>query len=682
MLASVVAVAMALSLPKAGSADEGMWTFDNIPAAKIRAAYGTAPTPAWLDHVRKSSLRLPGCSGSFISPSGLVMSNHHCVLGCVAALSRPDNDVTASGFYAKRPEDEVRCPNFTLSQLQTITDVTKTVRAATAGKTGADANAALRAVSARLRESCSSAPATQCEVVSLYHGGVYDLYRYKRYDDVRLVFAPEFDVAQFGGDPDNFNFPRFDFDIGLLRAYENGKVASTPDYLHWSRNGSSAGELVYVPGNPGGTSRELTVSQLAYERDYGLPDAIARNEELRGLLEQYERIGPEEQRQADERLFGVENGLKVQNGRRLALVDPQFFGRKVAEEQRLRDVVATRRALRADAAAWAQIERVQPLERSIGRRYGFALGAMRGPLATALTLVQVADERTKPNAQRFPEFIDSVLPIVARRMADPTPYYPRLEEVQLAFGLSKLREGLGTDDPLVKSYLGTESPDALAHRLIAGTKLGDPATRTALYNGGKAAIDASTDPMIVFARRLDPQLRALRKDHEDRIVAPSRIATERIAQARFAVYGKSVDPDATFTLRLSYGAVKGFPTETGVQVQPYTTIGGLFARATGAPPYVLPKSWLDAKPSLDMSTPMNLSTTNDIIGGNSGSPVIDARGDVVGLVFDGNIFSLGGNYGYDPVRNRAIAVDSRALMEGLAKVYHADRIVSEVTAAR
>jgi hypothetical protein len=578
VLSAAVAVAIAFSFVASASADEGMWTFDNVPLAKIKAAYGTAPSPAFLDHVRKSALRLPGCSGSFVSPSGLVMTNHHCVLGCVNALSSPQNDLAANGFYAKRPEDETRCPNFFLNQLVAISDVTKTVQGATAGKTGAAANAAMRAVTATLRASCGTDQSVQCDVVSLYHGGIYDLYRYKRYDDVRLVFAPEFTVAQFGGDPDNFNFPRFDFDIGLLRAYENGKPAASPDYLRWSANGSKAGELVYVPGNPGGTSRELTVSELAYERDYTLPNAIAQSEEMRGLLEDYEHRGPEQQRQASERLFGLENGIKVQSGRRLALVDPAFFGQKVAEEKKLRSAVAARPALRDAAAAWTEIDRLEPLKQSISRRDQVAGAAMRGLLGTALTLVRAADERTKPAAQRLPEYSDVLLPQLARRLAARTPYYPGLDELQLAFGFAKLREALGTDDPLVKAFLGDASPDQLAHQLTAGTKLDDPAVRTALYDGGKAAIDASTDPMIVFARRLDPQLRALRKEDEDRVGAPERAAAETIARARFAVYGKSIDPDATFTLRLSYGAVKGFTTLSGTQVPPYTTIGGLFAR--------------------------------------------------------------------------------------------------------
>jgi hypothetical protein len=664
------------------SADEGMWTFDNFPAAKVKRAYGFTATTAFLDHLRKAALRSPGCTASFVSADGLVMTNHHCVLGCVGALSTAQKNLIENGFIAQRREDEQRCPNFDVNQLVAITDVTARIHAATAGKTGADANAALRAATVQVQQSCGSDQTVRCDLVSLYHGGIYDVYRYKHYDDVRLVFAPEFAVAQFGGDPDNFNFPRFDFDVGIVRAYENGKPAASPDYLRWSENGTKPGELVFVPGNPGGTSRELTTSELTYERDYGLPATVAQLEELRGIYEEFARRGPEQAREVNETLFGIENGLKVQSGRRLALVEPAFFASKVAEEIRLRAAVAAKHALRADAAAWTEIERIQALRANLGRRQGAATGAMRGMLGTALTLVRAAAERPKPNAQRLPEFTDQALPRIARQMSTSTPVFPDLQEVQLAFGFSKLRETLGTDDPLVKSFLGIESPDQLAHRLVAGTKLGDPAVRKALYDGGSDAVASSADPMIVFARAIDPQLRALRKDQEDRITAPSRAAAERIANARFAVYGTSIDPDATFTLRLSYGTVKGFPNQSGAQVPPYTTIAGLFGRATGAPPYVLPKSWLDAKSALDLTTPMNLSTTNDIIGGNSGSPLVNARGEIVGLIFDGNVFSLGGDYGYDAARNRSIAVDSRALLEAFSKVYHADALVAEIRAAR
>lgn len=685
MLQRVLSFVLVISCASATAAraDEGMWTFDNFPSAKVAQAYGFTPSLAFLDHVRKSSLRIAGgCSASFISPQGLVMTNHHCVVGCVGELSTPTQNYVQSGFYAARLDDEKRCPNFELDQLVQIEDVTANISGATAGKTGDAAEKALFSAQAAAQQTCGNDPAVRCDVVSLYHGGVYDLYHYKRYTDVRLAFAPEYGVAQFGGDPDNFNFPRYDFDIGVLRAYENGKPAVTPDYLKWSPAGSKASDLVFVSGNPGGTSRELTTAQLAFERDINFPMTVPTLAEFRGILEEFQKRGPEQAREVHETLFYVENSYKANIGRQAALNDPAFFASKVAEEQKLRAAVAANPALQAaDGSAWDDIAKVQALRQQLQPRYdavGQAAGF--GLLSTARTLVRAAAERKKPNGDRLPEYTDQGLVAVEQRVTAPIPVYSDYEEVSLAFGLSLLRRSLGTDDPLVKKFLGSESPEALAHRLVSGTKLGDPAVRKALFDGGQAAIDASTDPMILFAKRTDPDARAVRKDYEARIDAPSRAAAERIAKARFAVYGTSVDPDATFTLRLSYGSVQGFDAN-GYAVAPFTTIGGLFARATGFAPYVLPESWLGAKSALNLSTPMNLSTTNDIIGGNSGSPLIDKNAQIVGLIFDGNIYSLGGDFGYEATRNRSVAVDSRALLTGLQKVYHADRLVSEIEAA-
>jgi hypothetical protein len=680
-VAALLAAAMFLPLAGAANADEGMWTFDHFPSAKVAKTYGTAPTAAFLDHVRKSSLRVAGgCSASFISSTGLVMTNHHCVVECVEALSTPTNNYVQNGFLAKTTADEKTCPDFELNQLVRIEDITHTIQSAIAGKTGAAQNTALRAAEANATSGCGKDPAVRCDVVSLYHGGVYDLYHYKRYQDVRLAFAPEFAVAQYGGDPDNFNFPRFDFDIGLLRAYENGKPAVSNDYLRFSPNGSQAGELVYVSGNPGGTSRELTLSQLAFERDTDLPFVLPVLAEFRGILEDYQRLGPEQQRQANETRFYIENDLKALSGQRQALVDPAFFATKVREESALRAAVARDPKLqKAYGSAWDDIARIQTVR---GRLAGInnAASAFRQEvlLSYALQLVRAADERTKPNAARLPEYTDQALIALGAELEAAQPTYAELEERQLAFALTKAREIVGTDNAFTRTVLGREAPDALAHRLVSGTKLADAAVRKALFDGGETAILASTDPMIVYARSIDPTLRTIRKTDEDQVDAPTRAAAERIAKARFAVYGSSIDPDATFSPRLSYGSVKGFVDASGTVVPPYTTIGGLFNRTTGAPPYSLPKSWLDAQASLDASTPMNLVTTNDIIGGNSGSPLVNAKGQIVGLIFDGNIFSLGGNYGYDGVKNRSVAVDSRALIVGLSKVYHADNLVTEI----
>ena len=676
---------LCLVFAQAAQADEGMWTFDNFPSKTVGTKYGFTPSREWLDHVRLSSLRIAGgCSASFISPQGLVMTNHHCVVECVEQLSTAQQNLEENGFSAKTPADEKKCPDFELDQLVEIRDVTKDVLEAMSGKTGDAANKALNAKRAELEQSCGSDASVRCDLVSLYHGGIYDLYRYKRYDDVRLVFAPEFSVAQFGGDPDNFNFPRYDFDIGLVRAYEGDKPVASRDYLRWSANGTKDGDLVFVSGNPGGTFRQLTNTQLAFERDTLYPFRNPEVAERRGQLEVFVTRGPEQAREANDDLFFLENSYKVFFGRQLALLDPQFFGTKVQEEERLRKATAADPKLATYVSAWDDIAKIQQVRSQLFVRYA-TLGARSfrtGLLGDAVTLVRAAAERTKPNGERLPEYTDKALVNVQQQLTAVVPVYKDLEELDLAFLFTVVRRDLGADDAFVRKMLGKESPEQLAHRLVTGTHLKDPKVREELYKGGQSAVAASTDPLIRFAASINDELLAVRKENEARVDAPTRAAAETIARARFAVYGSSVDPDATFTLRLSYGTVKGFENAEGKFVEPYTNIGGLFERATGAPPYNLPETWLNAKPSLNLSVPMNVSTTNDTTGGNSGSPVIDKDANVVGLLFDGNIFSLGGDYGYDAAKNRSIAVDSRALLEGMRKVYHIDRIADEIEAAR
>jgi hypothetical protein len=501
---------------------------------------------------------------------------------------------------------------------------------------------------------------------------------------VRLVFAPEFSVAQFGGDPDNFNFPRYDFDIGLVRAYEGDKPVASRDYLHWSPNGTKDGDLVFVSGNPGGTFRELTTAQMAFERDVLYPNRNPELAERRGQLEEFVARGPEQAREANDDLFFLENGYKVYFGRQQALLDPQFFAAKAQEEQRLRAAATKDPKLAAYLSAWDDIAKIEQVRSQLFMRNALLAGRYfrAGLLGDAVTLVRAAAERAKPNRERLPEFTDKALVNVQQQLTAAVPVYKDLEELNLAFLLTIIRRDLGADDAFVRKMLGKESPEQLAHRLVAGTHLEDPKIRQELYNGGQSALDASSDPMIRFAATINDDLLAVRKDYEARVDAPTRAAAEKIAKARFAIYGTSVDPDATFTLRLTYGTVKGFDDAEGKFVQPYTNIGGLFERATGAPPYALPESWLKAKSSLNLSTQMNLSTTNDTTGGNSGSPMIDKDANIVGLLFDGNIFSLGGDYGYDAAKNRSIAVDSRGLLEGMRNVYHLDRIVDEIEAAR
>jgi len=674
-------VALLVLAPVAVSADEGMWTIDHFPVAKVAKAYGFTATPAFLDHVRASSVRLPGCSGSFVSRDALIMTNHHCARGCVQALSDPAHNFLADGFYAKTPQDERACPGFQINSLVSITHVTKQVMAATAGATGADYNAKQRAIFASIESACSHGdPLIQCQVVPLYHGGIYDLYRYKKYTDVRLVFAPEETIAFFGGDPDNFTFPRYDVDCAFLRAYDNGKPATPPDYFRWSPAGTKDGDLVFVAGNPGSTARLLTMSELETIRDVTMPRTLRSLSELRGLLTQFSSESPEHARIARNSLFGTENSLKGNWGREEQLLDPVFMARKAAAERAERAAIARNPALRAKyAGAWDAIAQAERRARELALPYMYreTSGAPGSYFSTARTLVRAAAERAKPNAQRLREFQDAALPAVQARLAAPVPVYPDLERVTLAHNLTKMREWLGADDPYVRALLGNDSPQTVADRIVSGSKLGDPAVRKALYDGGPAAVAASTDPAIVLMRSVDDQARAIRKQYEDEVQAPLRVNDEKVAQADFALHGLATYPDATFTLRISYGSVRGYP-ENGHTVAPYTTIAGAYRHATGSDPYALPKSWLDAQSTVKSDTPLDFVMTADIIGGNSGSPVIDSKGRIVGLIFDGNIESLGGDYGYDIRQNRAVAVDSRGLLETLRAVYHADRVAGEL----
>jgi hypothetical protein len=516
-------------------ADEGMWTFDAFPAAKVAAAYGFTPTTAFLDHVRKSSLRIAGgCSASFISPQGLVLTNHHCALGCINQLSTKTKNYVEDGFYAKELNDEVKCPGFELNELASIEDVTSTVHNATAGKSGRALVDAQQAIEAKLSASCGTAESVRCDVVSLYHGGLYKLYHYVRYTDVRLVMAPEYSVAQFGGDPDNFNFPRFDYDMSLVRAYVGDQPAATPDYLHWSAAGSKAGDLVFVSGNPGSTQRLLTTAQLAYLRDIALPQSLTQSSEYRGLLEQYGTEGPEQLRETKETLFGVENSYKANFGKESALLDPVFFAKKVAEEASLQALVAKRPALASIGGDWAKLAAVQTRKAQLHNRYNYiAQGIPYSQLfGYARTLVRLPVEKAKPDSARLPEFTDARLVTLPKRLVLPVPVYPGPEELGLGFWAKKMREDLGTDDPFTKSVLGAKSPAQWAHDLVAGTKLGDPLVRKALLDGGQAAIDASQDPMIRFAAAIDAQSRAVRKTYEDEVTAPENQLGEAIARAR------------------------------------------------------------------------------------------------------------------------------------------------------
>jgi hypothetical protein len=684
-MSRLLAAALAL-LPLAAAADEGMWTFDGFPSAKVKQALGVEVTPAWLAHLQASTARLAGgCSASFVSSRGLVMTNHHCARGCIEQLSSAERDLVEGGFLARGDAEELRCPAVEVNQLLTITDVTEQVKKATAGLEGKAYADAQRAELGRLEQSCQKDASLRCDVVSLYRGGRHALHTYRRYQDVRLVWAPEQLAAHFGGDPDNFNFPRYSLDASFLRVYDGGKPVELKDWLRWSAAGAREGAPVFVAGNPGSTSRQLTVAQLEYLRDVTLPERLLQLAETRGLVTEYQQRGPEQRRHSTGHLHAVENSYKALVGRRDALVDRTFFRSVVGAEEKLRAEMAADPALAASAlpaydAIAAAVERQRALrwrEQYVGGSAGF--GTTLFDLARVL--VRGAEERAKPSAERLREFQEAGLPALTQRLFSPAPIYPEFEIFKLTHALVKLRERLGADDPFVRKVLGQSSPAELAGRLVKGTALADVAARRALWEGGAAAVTASTDPMIELARRVDGDARAVRQQVEEQIEPPLKKGGEAIARARFALYGTSVYPDATFSPRVSYGRVRGW-TEGARTVAPFTTLGGAFERATGREPFELPASWLAARGKLDLATPYNLCTDNDIIGGNSGSPLVDARGEVVGLVFDGNLHSLGGDYGFDERLNRTVAVDSRAILEALAKIYAADRLVKELKTGR
>jgi hypothetical protein len=679
---SAAAVLAALTLSASAIADEGMWTFEAFPAAAVREAHGVDIDRAWLERVQAASVRIPGCSASVVSKDGLVLTNNHCVVGCLVALSDDKADHLKDGFLTAAREEERTCPGMFGEILVSAADVTAEINAATAGKTGKDYGAARdAAMTAAEDAACRLRVNARCQTISLYRGGQFTVYRYRRYADVRLVFSPEFATAFFGGDPDNFNFPRFDMDSAFLRLYEGGKPVKTPVFLKWNPDPPKAGDVTFVSGNPGSTERLLAVSQLETARDLSLMIGQLQRSELRGRLIEYGRRGPEAQRLVADAIFGTENGFKVGYGRQIALMDPAFMTAKRKAEAELRAAVAARPDLTAEVGdPWSELEAVQQAyARDYFAHRQLENDAGRGSrlFEWARNLVRAAEERAKPSAERLPEFSDSRLPIVQRRLLGPARIEPELERLHLEFWLLKTREYLGTDRASLDVVLGKEGPEALAERLVTGTKLADPAVRKALWDGGLEAIGASDDPLIQYALRIDAAARAARGTWVTEVIAPTDRAAERIARARFAVYGDSVYPDATFTLRLSYGKVAGW-TYRGQETGPFTTFGGLYERATGADPYALAPRWLAAQGKLDPAVVYNFVTTNDIIGGNSGSPVINARGEVIGAAFDGNIHSIAGAYGYDAAANRTVVVSTAAITEALLKVYGRDALVKEL----
>ena len=673
--ASIAAVAGFLAVtatPSTARADEGMWTFDNFPIQTVNDKYGTRIDQAWLDRVRNAAVRIQGCSASFVSDEGLILTNWHCVVGCAQELSSPEQDYVKNGFLTANREEEKRCPGQTAEVLVDIVDVTDRVLGAGAGLEGAAFNAARTAETNAIQtEACAGDTRFNCQVISFYRGGRYAMYKFRRYDDVRLVFAPENQAAFFGGDPDNFNFPRYALDAGFLRAYEDGRPVESPNFLRWNPNAPAEGDPVFVAGNPGSTSRLLTMSQLERLRDQTLPLTLIQSSELRGRLLEYSLTGDEAKRLSFDPIFGLENSFKAQYGQHQSLLDPAFLGARRDAETELRSRVAADPALvQRIGDPWAELESVQ----ATARELYLPVRQLEQSAGGGSTLYQMA--RAMVRASKNPAMTEAQRARMIAAVGAETPIAMEMEEIRLRYWLSKTREYLTVDHPDVKTLLGRESPEALADRLISGTRMGDAAFRAQAAAMTTEQM-AAADPLLAFIIANDAPAAAIGARWAAEVNAPTARAAERVAQARFAVYGTNQYPDATFSLRLSYGQVEGW-SYRGVTVPAFTYMGGLYERATGAEPFNAAQAFLDNQSRVNTDTVYNFSSTNDIIGGNSGSPVINAAGEVIGAAFDGNIHSLGGAYGYDGTLNRTVSVSTAAITEALRNIYPSPNLLEEL----
>jgi hypothetical protein len=665
-------------------ADEGMWLYNAPPKDKIKAKYGFELTQEWLDHVRLSSVRFNnGGSGSFVSPDGLTFTNHHVGAACVQQLSTEGHDYIKTGFYANTQSEKAKCPNLELNQLVAIEDVTGKINAGVkSGMSAAESGQAQRAAMSEVEKECSSSSGLRCDVVIFYSGQVYNLYKYKKYTDVRLVFAPEFDIAFFGGDPDNFTYPRYDLDITFFRVYENGKPAHLDNYLKWSPTGAKERDLIFVSGHPGSTGRLLTMAQLEFMRDVQYPAALKYYARRIDLLQKFSKDSEENARIAKEDLFSLQNSQKAITGYQSGLLDKTIMEQKAADESRLHVAFKADPKNAAVSDPWDEITQAIKTQHSIYPNLTY-LERLRGfphlP-QIARSLVRVAAEKPKPNPERLREFRDSALASLEQQLFSTEPVYKNLEIVLLTDALTDMQTALGNDNPDVQKILQGKTASEAAKDLISNTRLDDVAVRKELYEGGQSAIEASTDPLIVVMRAIDPDARSARRDYEDKVESEVRRDGSTIAKARFAQSGFTQPPDATFTLRLSYGHVKGYQ-ENGKAIPFATNMAGAYTHAAehnNQPPCNLPESWTKSKHKLNLKTPLNFVSTADIIGGNSGSPTVNKKGEVVGIIFDGNIQSLPWNFAYSDTQARAVSVDSRGIQEALRKIYGATALADEL----
>jgi hypothetical protein len=674
--AALVGTALSIAAAPA-SAEEGLWAFEHPPSAALQAKYGFVPRAAWLDTLRLSAVRVGGASGSFVSADGLVLTNHHVALSCVQDLSTADNDLVRNGFVARRRADERACPGAEVRRLESFEDVTDRMRSAIKSKTDAAVTAERNIAIASLENECKAATGLRCEVVTFYRGAAYRLYRYRVWSDVRLVFAPETRVAFFGGDPDNFVYPRFDLDFALMRVYDGGAPLRPTHYLHWTGQGVSEGDLVFAAGHPYSTDRLVTVTQLELDRDARYPLMIASAKREQRVLQQFGARSAEATRRAADRLLGTENWLKAMLGEHRALHEPVLMGKRSDEEALLRKSF---RGAAGEVDPWTRIEAATRNEARVLKE-SWAVGYGYDTLfSIAGKIVEIAGEKALPDGERLPDYRDSAIPRLLLRLTSDAPVYKDLEIARLTEIWQEATELLGADHPFVRSVLDGKSPLAAATAVIEATRLDRVEERRKLIDGGAAAINASADPLIVLARAVYPLRRRLAKYKEIEIDTPIRQAADELGQIRFKLLGTDAYPDATGTLRLSYGTVRGYDAD-GVLMPWRTNFWGLFGRRDafgGMPPFDLPPQWLEKQRELELSTPLNFVSTLDIIGGNSGSPVVDRKGELIGLIFDGNLEGLGGRFVYTDAKARAIAVDARAIVEALVKVYGARPLAAEL----
>ncbi|HEX4264406.1 MAG TPA: S46 family peptidase [Verrucomicrobiae bacterium] len=677
-------VAFILGVLSTSRADEGMWLFNQPPREILRERHQFEPSDAWIEHLQKSSVRI-GASGSFVSEDGLLISNHHVGAGSLQKLSTKEKNYLRDGFYAHALAEEMKCLDLEINVLQSIEDVSVRVNAAIPKDADPQAAfAARRKVIAEIEKESLDKTGLRSDVVTLWQGGTYQLYRYKRYTDVRIVFAPELQAAFFGGDPDNFEFPRFDFDICLFRAYENGEPAKTKDFLKFSATGPRDGELVFVSGHPGGTSRQLTMAELDNLRDQGLPFRLANLKREEVLLGNWSAREEENARRARESLFGVQNSRKALDGRLAGLLDPDLMGKKLSAEADFKAQLAAKPEFADALAAYDKIAEATKTLAAQSERYALLErgdGFISESFHIARTLLRASEERPKPNGERLREFSDSGKVSLELSLFSTRPIYTDMEILTMSESLTYFATQFGADDPLVKKVLAGKSPHERAVELINSTKVRDVAFRKKLYEGGTSAVTAANDPMIELARLIDPDARALRKvaEEQSEVKQQAHAAIARAANALLGT-GGSRYPDATGTLRLSYGTVKGYE-EDGQPVSAFTTFAGLYERAKDMkerPPFDLPATWEKGRSRLNLKTQYNFVSTCDIIGGNSGSPVVNRAGEFVGIIFDGNLQGLPWDYAFDDKQGRATAVDSAAIVEGLDKIYHAKELVREL----